>query len=154
MRSSTLVLTLVIVPSLGCAASGVEQLGWLAGCWASDGADPGSGEQWMAPAGGTLLGMARQVRGRRTVSHEWLRIEGTGGKLTYVARPAGQDEARFEAAVATGQSVVFENPSHDFAQRIAYELSGDALHARIDGTDGTGQHAAEFPMHRVPCPGN
>ena len=34
-------------------------LAWLAGCWASEGGEPGSGEQWMPPAGGTLLGRTR-----------------------------------------------------------------------------------------------
>ena len=32
----------------------VEDLAWLAGCWASIGGEDGSGEQWTSPAGGTM----------------------------------------------------------------------------------------------------
>jgi hypothetical protein len=35
----------------------------------------------------------------------------------------------------SGKKVVFENPQHDFPQRIIYWLEGDnALHAKIEGT--------------------
>jgi dynein heavy chain len=37
-------------PGLSHAAT----LAWLAGCWQSELDEPGSGEQWMAPAGGSI----------------------------------------------------------------------------------------------------
>ena len=38
--------------------------------------DAGSGEQWMTPAGGTLLGISRTVAKGRTVAHEFMQIRG------------------------------------------------------------------------------
>lgn len=52
----------------------VTSLEWLAGCWAIEGGEPGSGEQWMAPAGGAMLGVGRTVRRGTTVAHEFMQI--------------------------------------------------------------------------------
>ena len=48
------------------ASVGIDRLQWLAGCWASARGEPGSGEQWTAPAGGTMLGTSRTILGGRT----------------------------------------------------------------------------------------
>ena len=71
-------------------------LAWLAGCWASEGREPGSGEQWMPPAGGTLLGMSRTVAKGRTVAHEFMQVrEVEPGRLAFIATPSGQAQATF-----------------------------------------------------------
>ena len=130
----------------------VEELAWLAGCWASVGAEAGSGEQWMAPAGGTLLGVNRSVKGSKTVAHEFLQIrESTSGDLEYVANPSGQSEAIFSTVRLSENEVVFENPEHDFPQRIIYRLSGETLLGRIEGQQEGEPRAVDFPMKRVDC---
>lgn len=48
--------------------SSVDDLKWLAGCWASVGAETGSGEQWTIPAGDTLFGVSRTVHGGKTAN--------------------------------------------------------------------------------------
>jgi hypothetical protein len=129
-------------------------MAWLAGCWAASESEQGSGEQWTAPAGGTLLGMGRRVRDGRTVSFEWLRIVETAeGSLAYLALPSGQAETRFELTVLDDQRAEFENPTHDFPQRVSYVLDGDRLQARIEGRLDGVIRAVNFPMRRVSCPG-
>ena len=60
----------------------------LAGCWASASDEPGSGEQWMVAAGGSMLGQSRTVKGGRTVFFEHMRIEQRDdGRLTFTAQP-------------------------------------------------------------------
>ncbi|WP_309639315.1 hypothetical protein, partial [Methylibium sp.] len=60
----------------------------------------------------------------------------------------------FRAASAHADGIVFENPLHDFAQRISYRLLGDgSLLARIEGERRGRTRAVEFPMRRVDCPG-
>jgi hypothetical protein len=48
--------------------------------------------------------------------------------------------------------VVFENPEHDFPQRIIYRLIANGkLLGRIEGVvDGT-ERSADFPMTRSDC---
>lgn len=143
---------LVGAPALA-ADSGVEQLDWLAGCWSRIDADPGSGEQWTTPGGGTMLGVSRTVRGGRTIEYEFVVIRaGTDGTLVYHAHPSGQASAEFRLLRLAEREVVFENPAHDFPQRVGYRLEDDgALIAWIEGLSGGAVKRIPFPMRRVSC---
>lgn len=131
-----------------------DKLGWMSGCWAASGGETGSGEQWMAPAGGTLIGMSRTVKNGKTVAWEAVQIRDVDGKLAYVAKPHNQPEAAFKLASLDGQHVVFENPQHDFPQRIIYKRDGDRLLARVEGTMKGKTKGIEFPLQKTACPGN
>lgn len=131
----------------------VQRLSWLAGCWAYAGQGYERQEQWMAPRGGTMLGMSRTVSAGRTVEYEYLRIEPRDGRLAYVAIPSGQEEAAFLQAEITDSTVVFEDPAHDFPQRIAYERQrGGAIAAWIEGELDGETRVIEFPMLPERCP--
>lgn len=150
--------SLVILLGLCEAAQGqvpsrVDQLGWLAGCWAAVGGEPGSGEQWMAPAGGSLFGVARTLRGGATRQHEFMQLRDTPEGIVFIALPSGQAEGRFAAEQIGPRSAVFHNPAHDFPQRVAYESPDDeTLNARIEGQRNGQPRTIRFPMKRVPCP--
>jgi len=133
--------------------SPLAQLAWLAGCWAAENGEAGSGEQWMPLAGGTMLGTGRTVRNGKTVEHEFLQIRvNAEGKPVYIALPSGQREATFVASALSADAVTFENPQHDFPQRILYRaLPGDRLHARIEGMRNGALRGVDFPMKRTPC---
>lgn len=131
----------------------VSQLAWLQGCWRATGDEAGSLEQWTAPAGGTMLGLSRTVKGGKTVAHEFLQIRETApGKLAYIAMPSGQATTTFALVQASASHAVFEDPAHDFPQRVIYRLDGDAiLNARIEGTIDGKPKAIDFPMQRTSC---
>lgn len=152
-----LIPTLSLATLLGAAPPAerptVEALDWLAGCWASEGEERGSGESWTPPAGGTMLGVSRTVREGRTRSHEFVLIRETeAGGLDYVAHPSGQEPATFGLVRLGEREAVFENPGHDFPQRIVYRLDdAGVLRARIEGTVDGEARAVDFPMRRVAC---
>ncbi|MGI9199880.1 MAG: DUF6265 family protein [Woeseiaceae bacterium] len=131
----------------------VRQLHWLSGCWASAGGEAGSGEQWMRPAGGVMLGMNRLVHDGQTVAYEFLRIfENASGSLTYLAAPSGQKSNAFDLVSISATEVVFEDPDHDFPQRIMYRLDDpDNLLARIEGLSKGVPRSVDFPMTRATC---
>lgn len=150
-------LTAVLAGGPCSARAGEEaslmDLAWLAGCWASVGGESGSVEQWMAPAGGSMLGMSRTVRNSRTVAWETMHIrQADDGSIEYTAMPSGQPAASF-ALVAMGESeVIFENPEHDFPQRIIYRLKlGGRLEASIEGEVNGQARTVLFPMQSMPC---
>lgn len=129
-------------------ADDLARVAWLANCWAAEGGEPGSGEQWSVPAGGVMLGMARTVKGGKTASFEFMRIESDEDRLIFIAQPQGGAPVAFHAIEVSDDAVVFENPDNDFPQRVIYRLeSPGVLRARIEGTDG----AMDFPMRRVAC---
>jgi hypothetical protein len=130
----------------------VDDLGWLAGCWEGGEAGRVVTEQWMKPLGGTLLGMSRTVEGGATVAHEFLMIREDAEGVHYVARPSGQAEASFELVRVAEGEAVFENPAHDFPQRVVYRLAGKGkLAAAIEGLVEGEMRRVEFPMKRVAC---
>jgi len=131
----------------------LTSLTWLSGCWAAEGGEPGSVEHWLPPAGGTMLGLSRMVKKGRTVEHEFLQIRANAeGRLVYIALPSGQKETTFTLASATEGAVTFENPQHDFPQRVIYRLlPGPRLAARIEGLRNGVPRGIDFPMKRVSC---
>jgi hypothetical protein len=131
----------------------IATLGWMAGCWSQDGAEPGSVEQWTMPAGGTMLGMSRTVSDGETFFFEYLRIvENQLGWTGLIASPYGEDATRFEMTAISPDEVVFENAEHDFPQRISYRsVTKDKLLGRIEGLVDGDAKVAEFPMTRIDC---
>lgn len=130
----------------------LARLGWLAGSWRMEKAGRLVDEQWMAAAGGVMLGMSRTVAKGKVVEYEFVQIrEGPGGELFYVAQPARQKEAAFKALSQTDTEIVFENKEHDFPQVIGYRLNPDgSLLAWIEGpkADGTTRRI-DYPYLRA-----
>ncbi len=92
-------------------------------------------EFWLAPKGNSMLGLHRDVKGGRTASFEFLRIEATPEGMTYWASPRARPATPFQMIELKDKRVVFENAQHDFPKRIIYWLgSDDSLHAKIEGT--------------------
>lgn len=153
-RLGTLVcLWLMAVPAPGAAQTGLGQLEWLAGCWTGGSHGRRTDEQWMKPAGGTMLGMSRTVADGKTLEFEFLQLRQSGDTITYVAKPSNQPEALFTLVSAGPSSARFENPAHDFPQRIIYSRQPDgSLLARIEGSVNGKARASDFPMKRAICP--
>lgn len=134
--------------------SALDSLSWLAGCW--EGNYPNGravSEQWMKPLGGLMMGMSRTVKGGKVVEYETVRLElADDGSVRYVAKPSRQEEASFRLVKVGDAEAVFENPAHDFPQRIVYRLvTPDSLSARIEGTIGGKERRSDFPYRRVKC---
>ena len=153
LRTGLALMSLIYVGAFSAHAATLSDLHWLAGCWASLDGEAGSGEQWMPPAGGTLLGVSRTVRKGCTVAHEFLQIrEIEPGKIAYIAKPSGQSEATFPLKSAGKREVVFEDPEHDFPQRVIYRLGEDGtLQASIEGLSKGQLRTIEFPMKKIDC---
>jgi hypothetical protein len=131
----------------------VNDLAWLQGCWEGRDGTSVVTEQWMKPSGGCMLAMSRTVKGERTVTYEFIRVwQDEAGAIYFTARPSSQPEASFKLVGASAREVVFENPEHDFPQRIVYRLADDGgLMARIEGTKDGKARAFDYPMRRARC---
>ena len=130
----------------------VESLSWIAGCW-EGGKKNVYHEQWMKPSGKMMIGMARTVAGGKTTTYEFMRLhEDNNGDVFYTALPSGQSETTFKLISMDDTTAVFENPEHDFPQRIIYSLRlNGSLVARIEGQSNGMERHSEFPMSRVTC---
>ena len=147
------ILAAFLTPAAGAGtAPTIDDIGWLAGCWTGGGEGHEYAEQWMKPAGGTMLGMSRTVAGGKTVAHEFIQIRTEDDGVYYVAKPSGQDEAAFKLVSGDAKELVFENQAHDFPQRIVYRLESEGrLMAMVEGTIDGKLRQEKFPMTRVSC---
>ena len=141
---------LMFAIALAAQMATVDQLAWLSGCWMLARPDGVTEEQWMKPAGGTMLGMSRTVKGGKMVEYEFLQLGDVNGKLTYVAKPSGQAETPFPVKTIADAEVVFENPTHDFPQRVIYRRTADGVTARIEGTMNGKPRGMDFVYKRCP----
>ena len=133
----------------------IDRIGWLQGCWQLTSPQRVVEEQWMAPRAKSMLGMGRTVRGDTLVEYESVLIKEQDGRLAYEAHPSGQPSALFHARAATDSEVVFENPAHDFPQRVGYRRDGsDGLVGWIDGVSQGKARKVEFPYRRTACAQN
>ena len=93
-----------------------------------------------------MLGMSRSVSppGGRSTQFEFLRVELRDGVPTYVAQPQGAPPVAFKLTQSSASSARFENPTHDFPQRIEYRRSGPAMRAEIAGPRGGTERVISF----------
>jgi len=78
--------------------------------------------------------VVRDVAKGRIEGFEFLRIEQQADRIVYLSMPNGRSLATpFPLKEVSDTRVLFENPTHDFPQRIIYWKDG-ALRARIEGT--------------------
>jgi hypothetical protein len=149
LLAAAIVMTLPLAIQKTATTSDVA---FISGCWKLEANGRTIEEHWLAPSGGSLMGVSRTVAGGKTVEYEFLQIRDMPDGLTYIAKPSGQAEASFKVLSNTADEVVFENPTHDFPQRIRYRRVGaDALQARIEGTMNGKSRGMDFPFMRAAC---
>lgn len=137
------------IPRLVQASAKIEQLAWLPGAWTGTMGGSSVEERWSPIAGGAMLATSRTVSGSgsgaRMVAFEYLRIVERDGGLVYVAQPNGRPPTEFGLTEIEEGRARFENPSHDFPQRIEYVLRGKTgLRATISDLAGGRAQTFEF----------
>ena len=110
----------------------LDDLSWMAGHWGAtiDGVE--MEEVWLAPKGGVMVGMHRDAKPSKA-SFEFMRIAVTPEGIVFLAQPGGRPATPFPLVEASPTCAVFENPKHDYPQRIIYSLEEGRLCARVEG---------------------
>lgn len=125
---------------------------WLIGKWENELDGTHVTEIW-EKGGDALLGKSYSIRNKDTVSSERIRLQQEGDKLYYIPVVKNQNEGqlvKFALISSTDHQLIFENPDHDFPQKISYTLiNKDSLLAEISGTVQGKQQSEKFPMRRM-----
>lgn len=123
---------------------------FLAGAWVQDQGGTTFEEHWMQPRGGTMVGMAREVRPGRAASFEHLRMVVEEGVPTYLASPMGRPPTPFRLVEHGPGLAVFENPGNDFPSRLIYRREGSGtLRVELLPRRGVERKKTELVLHRM-----
>ena len=84
---------------------------------------------------------------------ESMKLRQAGKDLFYIPTVNGQNGGQpttFTLTSTSPEDLVFENPAHNFPQKITYRhITPDSLFAAISGHMGGQTHTENFPMGRV-----
>ena len=151
MRKTLLVL-LTLASPLSAQSRTLVDLHWLAGCW--ERARPTSRmiELWTPAVNNVMTGTSYSVTDTSQRELEQLRLFARGDTLIYEAHPSSQMMNEFKSTKITAQEIVFEDPGHDFPQRIIYRRAGaDSLYAVTEGDRAGRAQPITFAFKRAPC---
>jgi hypothetical protein len=145
-------LTACVVSAPAAPIPSAGDFGWLGGHWCSELRGELVEEQWLRPRGDLMLGLSRTTKAGKTTGFEFLRIEIRNGSPHYVAQPGGVPPTAFWLTASGADWARFENPAHDFPQRVEYRRTATGLHAEIAGP-GEGGKETVIPFDYEPCRG-
>jgi hypothetical protein len=137
----TLVFALILVPWYSGAQTMTDDLQWIVGTWVRQSDRSVTYETWRRINDRTYEGEGTRVShaGGDTVFTESLLLAVMGGEVFYIAKveenvyPVAFRMTSLKEGVA-----VFENPDHDFPQRITYSHnSGGSMTVLVETLDGT-----------------
>ncbi len=156
MRNMARIILFVCVCLLAVSAEDrqptINDFAWLTGCWENTAGKQQRDETWSKPSGGTMLGIGRAVVNGKTTEYEFMRIHQEADGLYFTAQPSGQPPASFKLTSLRNNVATFENPNHDFPQRVIYALNADgSLRARIEGVMKGKQRGIDFAFTHANC---
>ena len=132
-------LMMTLAALVAANSSDLSSLSWLSGAWTQKGAEERWAEEyWTPPRGHIMIGAGLTGQSRKTRSFEHMRIVMDGkGQIAFYGMPGGAQAVAFPLVRREANLIVFENPRHDFPQRISYRLNGRKLIATASKIDGS-----------------
>lgn len=134
--------------------SQLDTISWVIGSWENRYGDLYMYESWARHDDSTITGFSFALKGGDTAFSESLNLEVRNGKLHYIPAVREQNDGLpvvFTADGAlTASAFAFINPTHDFPQKITYQLvNSDSIVAEISGTSKGTFQSQQFPMKRT-----
>lgn len=118
----------------------MEDLLWLVDSWINIDGETVSYEHWKKADDSLLEGSSETIKNGNTVFSEKLKIVKEKDGIYYVAEVKHNPlPVYFKLTMVSKNKAVFENPQHDFPQKITYEIEQGTLHAFIEGPGRSGK---------------
>lgn len=109
----------------------------LSGTWKMGSGAKSFYEHWHWVSANEISGKSYKLKEQDTIVFESTRIKKEDKLVNYLATVKNQNEGKeiaFKLDSSANGKLVFENPNHDFPQRIVYQfISTDSLHAWVEG---------------------
>jgi len=118
----------------------LEKLEFLCGKWKVEG--KATFETWEKDGNSALKGQSYKIKDGKTIVMETLSIAVSANQITYSATVANQNNGETIPFILNSNGkdqLSFENPKHDFPNKIQYKLlNKDEIFVQVLGKDGKG----------------
>lgn len=158
-KTTFILLLLAIVSCKNQEANEKDKLksaNWLLGKWETKTAEGILSENWKQLNDSTFQGESFFIKNKDTLHFESIILQQKGEELFYNATVKGQNDNKtvpFKMTSVTKKQLVFENPKHDYPQKITYsQISKDSLVASISGVQIGKPSAEKFGMKKSETP--
>lgn len=131
----------------------IKSANWLLGKWETKTADGNLSESWKQLNDSTFQGKSFFIKNKDTLHFETIILQQKGEELIYSATVKGQNNDKpvpFTITSETEKQLVFENPKHDYPQKITYtQIKKDSLVASISGVQLGKPSSEKFGMKKT-----
>ncbi|TBX70056.1 hypothetical protein EZL74_04745 [Flavobacterium silvisoli] len=130
----------------------LEKMNWLVGQWENKMPEGLLVENWKKENDSTFSGSSYFINAKDTVHFESIRLTQKEEDLIYTATVTGQNDDQpvdFKLTSDNANSFTFENPAHDYPQKITYKkVDQNNLTATISGKQQGKESQESYPMKR------
>lgn len=153
----TILSLIIIISFTSCQkskeVSKIVDTDWLLGKWENNSKDGNLSETWKKVNDSIYDGEAYFVKGKDTLHFEKIQMKQKGENLLYIATVKGQNNDKpvtFIHNDTIEKQLVFENPKHDFPQRISYsKITKDSIVIEISGIQQGKPSSERFSMKKA-----
>ncbi|MES2590418.1 MAG: DUF6265 family protein [Bacteroidota bacterium] len=151
MKNTFFFFTLIIFTACNKPNADIKQFKWLEGKWEGNYNGMQTFEEWQPLKDNVMAGIGGMISNKDTMFVEKVKIEIQNGELYYVATvPENPEPVPFRLIKSVNNSTTFENPEHDFPQRIIYTQNADgSLYSSIEGKRMDKYSKKEFHFQKV-----
>jgi hypothetical protein len=151
-------LTLLLLATVSCKNSEsnekekIKSANWLLGKWENKVDESSLSENWKKLNDSTFQAESFFTKDKDTLHFETITLQQKGENLIYSATVKGQNNDKpvsFNMTSETEKKLVFENPKHDYPQKITYTLiNKDSLVTEISGIQLGKSSSEKFGMKK------
>src|SRR6476620_6834450 len=128
----------------------LKKMDWLIGTWEQKLPEGILSEEWKKENDSTYSGKSFFIKEKDTIHMESIVLTQKNDELLYIPTVKGQNNdepVTFKLTSDTENSYSFENPSHDYPQKITYKkVSDNNLLATISGKQNGKTSQESYPM--------
>lgn len=153
-----LILSLAVLSIVACqnksknTYSHINKMNWLEGSWENKMPEGILTETWTKVNDSTYKGKTLFIKEKDTIHNEEIVLSQKGETLYYTPTVIGQNNdepIEFKMTNSTENEFVFENPKHDYPQKIVYKkLNATNLVATISGKQRGKASSESYPMKK------
>ncbi len=130
----------------------LKKMEWLVGSWEQKLPDGTISETWKKENDSTFSGKSFFIKEKDTIHLESIKLTQKADDLLYIPTVSGQNNnepTTFTLTSDAENAFTFENPAHDYPQKISYKKVSDTnLIATISGKQQGKESKESYPMQK------